>query len=453
VNETPDKTPLAQEAHARDVIARDRRHIWHPYTQHGTSGDPLLITGARGASLFDAEGREILDLIASWWTCTHGHAHPKLNEALARQASEMEHVMFAGFTHEPAVNLATALAEFLPGDLSRVFFSDDGSTAVEVALKIAYQYWANRGDTRKRVFVSFDGGYHGDTLGAMSLGRGSGFFTLYRSIMCRVAVLPFPYTFDGDEAAEDREKGALTALEDRLWNGAHDVAAIIIEPLLQGAAGMRLCRPAFIKRIVEMAHDAGTLVIFDEVATGFGRTGTLFAMEQANVAPDLICLSKGLTSGYMPMSVTVAREEVFETFLGDTFERALPHGHSFTANPLACAVALRSLELFREEDTLGRIAAIEARHRGMLGQLKARSDVVRPRVQGSMLAFDVKLEGGYQSAESEALKGWFLQRGLNIRPIGSTVYLLPPYCISDDELARAYAGLIDGLDWLASTRP
>ena len=257
MNETPDKTGLAQEAHARDVVARDRRHIWHPYTQHGTAGDPLLITGARGASLFDAQGREILDLIASWWTCTHGHAHPKLNEALARQANEIEHVMFAGFTHEPAVNLATALAEILPGDLSRVFFSDDGSTAVEVALKIAYQYWANRGDTRKRVFISFDGGYHGDTLGAMSLGRGSGFFTLYRSIMCQVAVLPFPYTFDGDEAAEDRETGALTALEDRLRNGAHDVAALIIEPLLQGAAGMRICRPEFIKRIVEMAHEAG----------------------------------------------------------------------------------------------------------------------------------------------------------------------------------------------------
>jgi adenosylmethionine-8-amino-7-oxononanoate aminotransferase len=403
--------------------------------------------------LFDAEGREILDLISSWWTCTHGHAHPQLNQALARQAGQLEHVMFAGFTHEPAVNLATALAGLLPDDLSRVFFSDDGSTAVEVALKIAYQYWANRGDTRKRVFISFDGGYHGDTLGAMSLGRGSGFFTLYRSIMCQVAVLPFPYTFDGDENAEDRETGALTALEDRLRNGAHDVAALIIEPLLQGAAGMRLCRPDFVKRIVEMARAAGTLVIFDEVATGFGRTGTLFAMEQAGVAPDLVCLSKGLTSGYMPMSVTVAREQVFETFLGETFERALPHGHSFTANPLACAVALRSLELFAEEDTLGRIARIEARHRDMLATLKARGDVARPRVQGSMLAFDVKVEGGYQSAESEALKAWFLDRGLNIRPIGSTVYLLPPYCITDAELDRAYAGLIDGLDWLATTRP
>ncbi|MGB6969661.1 MAG: adenosylmethionine--8-amino-7-oxononanoate transaminase, partial [Methyloceanibacter sp.] len=344
MSDAPDKAesggaPL-RDALAQDIIARDRRHVWHPFTQHATEAEPLLLTGALGASLFDAEGREILDLVSSWWTCTHGHAHPRLNEALARQAGRFEHVMFAGFTHQPAVDLATALAELLPADLSRVFFSDDGSTSVEVALKIAFQYWANRGETRRRSFISFDGGYHGDTLGAMSLGRGSGFFNLYRGLMCQVAVLPFPYTFDGDEAAEDRESGAIAALQDRLWNGAHDVAALIIEPLLQGAGGMRLCRPDFIKRIVEIAHETGTLVIFDEVATVFGRTGTLFAMEQAGVAPDLVCLSKGLTAGYMPMAITVARERVFEAFLGESFDRALSHGHSFTANPLACAVAL-----------------------------------------------------------------------------------------------------------------
>ncbi|MFZ1070756.1 MAG: aminotransferase class III-fold pyridoxal phosphate-dependent enzyme, partial [Methyloceanibacter sp.] len=289
----------AQEALARDILARDRRHVWHPFTQHGTEAEPLLIAAARGASLYDAEGREILDLISSWWTCTHGHSHPALNEALAQQAARFEHVMFAGFTHQPAVDLASALAQLLPGDLARVFYSDDGSTSVEVALKIAYQYWANRGEARRRVFISFDGGYHGDTLGAMSVGRGSGFFNLFRNMMCQVAVLPFPYTFEGDEAAEDREKGALIALEDRLWNGTHDIAALIIEPLLQGAGGMRICRPEFLARLVEMAQSAGVLVIFDEVATGFGRTGTLFAMQQAGVVPDLVCLSKGLTSGYM----------------------------------------------------------------------------------------------------------------------------------------------------------
>jgi len=458
VNDTPEKDGLAKEALARnalarDVVARDRRHVWHPFTQHGTEAEPLLLARAHGASLFDAEGREILDLVSSWWTCTHGHAHPKLNEALARQADRFEHVMFAGFTHQPAVNLATALALLLPADLSRAFFSDDGSTSVEVALKIAFQYWANRGETRRRTFISFDGGYHGDTLGAMSLGRGSGFFTLFRGLMCQVAVLPFPYTFDGDEAAEDRETGALTAFEDRVGNGAQDVAALIIEPLLQGAGGMRICRPDFLRQLVKMAQDAGILVIFDEVATGFGRTGTLFALEQAGVVPDLVCLSKGLTAGYLPMAVTMARERVFEAFIGETFDRALPHGHSFTANPLACAVALRSLNLFEEEGTLARIARIEARHRQMLKELKGREDVVRPRVLGSILAFDLKGEAAYQAGRSQALKAWFLAHGLNIRPLGATVYLLPPYCITGAELTRAYAGLIEGLGWLASMDP
>ena len=224
---------------------------------------------------------------------------------------------------------------------------------------------------------------------------------------------------------------------------AHTVAALIIEPLLQGAGGMRLCRPSFLKRLVKMARDAGVLVIFDEVATGFGRTGTLFAMEQADVVPDLVCLSKGLTAGYMPMAVTVAREPIFEAFLGESFERALPHGHSFTANPLACAVALASLALFEEEKTLERIARINRRHREFMAELAVRPDVTRLRLIGSILAFDVKAGGGYQSWESRALRNWFLAHGLNIRPLGQTIYLMPPYCITDEELARAYAGIVE----------
>ena len=443
---------VAQAALARDILARDRRHVWHPFTQHGTESEPLLIAGARGASLYDAEGSEILDLISSWWTCTHGHSHPKLNEALAQQAGRFDHVMFAGFTHQPAVDLASALAQLLPGDLSRVFFSDDGSTSVEVALKIAYQYWANRGE-RRRAFVSFDGGYHGDTLGAMSLGRGSGFFNLFRGMMCQVAVLPFPYTYDGDEATEDREMGALTALEDRLWNGTHDVAALIIEPLLQGAGGMRMCRPEFLARLVEMAQSAGVLVIFDEVATGFGRTGTLFAMQQAGVVPDLVCLSKGLTSGYLPMAVTVARDRVFEAFVGETFDRALPHGHSFTANPLACAVALCSLMLFAEEDTLGAHFA----DRGAAPRDARRASAARRcgSPQGAWLDPRLRSEGRGR-----------ISIGGEPGPQGPVPCPRPKYSaarsyrLSDAallhhrrEISRAYAGLIEGLDWLATTRP
>ena len=443
-----DPKPKAGDALGRDVLDRDRRHVWHPFTQHGTEGDPIVLTGAKDASLFDAAGHEILDLVSSWWTCTHGHSHPKINAALAKQANLFEHVMFAGFTHEPAVDLATKVAGLLPGDLSRVFFSDDGSTSVEVALKIAYQYWINVGEPRRRILVGFDGGYHGDTLGAMSLGRGSQFFTPFRDLMCKVYVLPYPSTFEGDDAADEREAGALSAFEALLSDRGQTIAALIIEPLLQGAGGMRVCRPSFLQRLVTIARKAGALVIFDEVATGFGRTGTLFAMEQADVVPDLVCLSKGLTAGYMPLAMTVAREAVFEAFLGETFDRALPHGHSFTANPLACAVGLASLALFEEEKTLNRIARINSRHRAMLAELAARDDVTRLRLLGSILAFDIKAAGGYQSAQSRALRDWYLAHGLNIRPLGQTLYLMPPYCITDEELTRAYAGMIEGLDTL-----
>jgi adenosylmethionine-8-amino-7-oxononanoate aminotransferase len=442
----------ARSSLAADILARDRRHVWHPFTQHGTESEPVVLAGAKAASLFDADGNEILDLVSSWWTCTHGHSHPKLNSALAEQASRFEHVMFAGFTHGPATDLAAVLARVLPGDLAHVFFSDDGSTSVEVALKISYQYWINRGEPRRQLLIGFDGGYHGDTLGAMSLGRGSQMFGAFRDLMCKVMVLPYPATFEGDEAVEEREAGALSAFEALLVDRGDTVAALIIEPLLQGAGGMRVCRPNFLKRLVNTAREAGVLVIFDEVATGFGRTGTLFAMEQAEVVPDLVCLSKGLTAGYMPMAVTVAREAIFEAFLGESFERALPHGHSFTANPLACAVALASLALFNEENTLGRIARINQHHREMMAELAARNDVMRPRLLGSILAFDAKAAGDYQSSESQALRRWYLDHGLNIRPLGQTLYLMPPYCITDQELARAYAGLVEGLDRLASAR-
>jgi adenosylmethionine-8-amino-7-oxononanoate aminotransferase len=263
-------------------------------------------------------------------------------------------------------------------------------------------------------------------------------------------VLPYPGTFEGDDAGDEREAGALSALEATLTDRRSGVAALIVEPLLQGAGGMRVCRPDFLKRLVKTARDAGVLVIFDEVATGFGRTGSMFAMEQAEVVPDLVCLSKGLTAGYMPMAVTVAREALFEAFVGESFERALPHGHSFTANPLACAVALASLALFEEENTLGRIGRINRSHRAFMAALAARPDVTRPRLIGSILAFDVKEAGGYQSAISRRLSGWYLAHGLNIRPLGSTVYLMPPYCITEAELARAYAGTVEGLDALAS---
>jgi adenosylmethionine---8-amino-7-oxononanoate aminotransferase len=434
---------------ADEILALDARHLWHPFTQHGTESPPLVVARAEAATLTLSDGRQLLDLISSWWTCTHGHAHPALNAALAEQASRFEHVMFAGFTHEPAVELATKLAALLPGDLNRVFYSDDGSTAVEVALKIAHQYWVNRGRPR-RGFIGFEGGYHGDTIGAMAVGRGSGFFTLFRDLMCEVFVLPSPASFIGDDAAEAREDAAIEAFEALLARHGDEIAGLIVEPLLQGAGGMRVTRAGFLKRLVETAQSAGILVILDEVATGFGRTGTMFAMQQAGIAPDLVCLSKCLTAGYLPMAATVVRDRIFEGFVGDSFDRALAHGHSFTANPLACAVARRSLALFEEENTLMRIGEIAARHGAFLETLKQRGDVERPRQAGSILAFDIKGAAEYQSARSRSLKDWFLSHGLNIRPLGPTVYLMPPYCITDAELERAYSGITEGLDRLAA---
>jgi len=425
----------------------DKRHAWHPFTQHAVEVDPIVIAKAKGASLFDEEGAEILDLISSWWTCTHGHAHPEINKALCNQAEQFEHVMFAGFTHAPAAKLAAKLSSVLPGSLNRVFFSDNGSTAIEVALKLAYQYWRNKGDEGRQLYLAFDGAYHGDTFGAMAVGKGSGFFSLFEDLMFEVKALPYPATWVGDDDLETKEEQALAALEVILKTHGDAIAGLIIEPLVQGAGGMRMCRPEFIAAMVTRVQAIGIPVIFDEVATGFGRTGTLFALEQAGIVPDVICLSKGLTSGYMPMSVTVARDEIFDVFLGDDFGRALAHGHSFTANPLACAVALRSLELFDEENTLERISRISAQHRAFLESQKDNPMITRPRSTGTIMAFDLPLgEGSYKSEASEFLRDYFVKNGLNIRPLGPTIYLMPPYCITEDELARAYQEILLGLD-------
>ena len=429
-----------------ELIERDRQHLWHPYTQHETEKDPVAIASARGAFLYDSEGREILDLISSWWTCIHGHAHPAINKALVDQANRLEHVMFAGFTHEGAVRLAEQISQKLNAGLSRVFYSDNGSTANEVALKMAYQYCRNKGEDKRRIFLSFEGDYHGDTMGAMAVSRGSGFFKLFEGLMCEARTIPFAPTFEGDELREETEAVALKTFGELLDRQGDEVAALIVEPLMQGAAGMRFCTPDFLRHVVEMAKAHGILVIFDEVATGFGRTGSFFAFQQCGVTPDIICLSKGLSAGYMPLSMTVVREDFFQAFSGETFNKALAHGHSFTANPLACAVSLKSLELFEEENTFERIKSIEQSHKALLPELQAHRLIEKPRVLGTVLAFDLT-DGaaGYKSSQSLFLRDWYLQQGLNIRPYGKTVYLMPPYCISDEQLSFAYQGMLEGL--------
>ncbi|GJM00716.1 MAG: adenosylmethionine--8-amino-7-oxononanoate aminotransferase BioA [Methyloligella sp.] len=434
-----------------DLISRDKEFIWHPFTQHKTECEPIALSHAKDASLFDVDGNEIIDLISSWWTITHGHSHPAINDAMMAQANKMSHVMFSGFTHEPAVQIAESLSHHLGGNLSKVFFSDNGSTSVEVALKVAYQYWQNKGEAQRTNFIAFDGAYHGDTFGAMAVGKGSGFFTSFDELLCQVHTVPYGETWLGDNEVQSREDTAITALQKTIDQHGNTIAAIIMEPLFQGAGGMKFCRPEFVKRVVETARAAGILVIFDEIATGFGRTGSLFAHQQCDVKPDMICLSKGLTAGTLPLSVTVIDAHIFDAFLGDDFSKALAHGHSFTGNPLACSIANRSLALFEEEQTLERIKAIEASHQEFAQELLSHSKVKHVRVCGSLLAFDIDesdaaAEGTYKSETSLKLRDFFLAEGLNIRPLGPVVYLMPPYSITKDQLKQGYEGLLKGLE-------
>ncbi len=430
-------------------IALDRRHIWHPFTQEQTAPDPVMVVSGEGARLRAADGTEYLDLIASWWVNLHGHGHRKIVDAITAQAEKLEHVMFAGFTHEPAVDLAERLTSLLPDGLTRVFYSDNGATAIEVALKLAYQYWRNKGETGRTRFIAFEGGYHGDTVGAMSLGKGSGFYGPFEELMIPVDLVPFPATWEGDLEVEAREEAALGALDRQLDAKGAETVAVVIEPLVQGAAGMRVCRPEFLQALAARARGHDVLLIFDEVMTGFGRTGAMFACQKAGVTPDFICLAKGITGGYLPLAATVCREAIYEAFLGETWERAFIHGHSYTANPLGCAAALASLAVFEDENTLARIAEIEALYRARFQGLAAKPNVARPRVLGSIAAFEVVAqEAGYGAAVGPELKAYFMERGLLIRPLGNVVYLIPPYCIADDDLHRAFDAIDAALDGL-----
>ena len=431
----------------KKIIAADKDVIWHPFTQAQTAPDVVPIVRGEGAKLFDSEGREYLDLISSWWVNTHGHAHPKIAKAISDQAGTLEHVIFAGFTHEPAVTLATRLAAMLPGDLSRVFYSDNGSTAVEVALKIAYQYFRNKGKPRKK-FLAFEGAYHGDPVGAMSVGQSSGFFEAWQDLLFDVATIPFPATWLGDDDVEQKEQESLKVLTHILETQGSDTCAMILEPLVQGAGGMRMCRPEFLRALVEALRAAGVLVIFDEVMTGFGRTGELFACIKASVTPDLICLSKGLTGGFLPLSATVCSGELYTAFLDDSFDKAFAHGHSFAANPLGCAAAIAAQDLLTAPETQTRIAAISAVHQERLSRLAAFEPLEHARQTGTIAAIDVKaVDSGYSANVGPKLKTYFLEQGLLIRPLGNVMYVLPPYCIGDDDLHRAY----DAIETAAKT--
>ena len=419
----------------------DRRYLWHPFTQAATHAAPLMAVSGSGLRVRDSQGKDYLDMVSSWWVNLHGHGHPAIAQAIAAQAAKLEQVIFAEFTHEPAITLAARVAQLLPGDLERVFYSDYGSTAVEVALKMAIQYWRNLGEDRT-AFIGFDGGYHGDTVGAMSVGQTSGYFTMWQDMVFPARIAPFPATWTDDGDVEAKEAQALEALKGLLADG--QVAAVIIEPLIQGASGMRMCRPIFLQEMEKVVRASGALLILDEVMTGFGRTGPLFACTKARIQPDLICLSKGLTGGFLPMAMTIARPFIFDAFLGQDISRAFLHGHSYTANPLGCAAGLASLELLLTPECANRRARIEAIHQDGLAHLAHQGLIQHPRHHGTVAAFDVvaDLPDGVIGSR---LKREFRSRGLIIRPLGKVVYLLPPYCITDEELSFVWNEVEDVL--------
>ncbi len=421
--------------------------IWQPFTQMKTAPAPLKVVRGKGALLELADGRQILDCISSWWVTIHGHSHPVLAEALYKQAQTLEHVIFAGFTHEPAQKLADKLIGHTPDSLTRIFFSDNGSTAVEVALKMAFQYWLNVGETNRTSFISFEGGYHGDTVGAMSAGRSSLWWEPFAPLMFPGDVVPFPATFDGDAEVESKEAESLDKLEFLLQQGG--CAGIFIEPLVQGAGGMRMCRPEFLRAIAQMARQYNVLLIYDEVMTGFGRTGELFASVKSGTAPDIMCLSKGLSGGCLPLSVTMASEDIYQAFWRDESDKAFYHGHSYTGNPLACAVGVASLELLEQNPNV--YQGMEKLHRKYLNQwLINHPKLERIRTCGTIAAMDVKTESvsGYFNDIAPVLKARFLEAGFLLRPLGNTLYLMPPYCISPDELESIYRVIRQVLDTL-----
>ena len=414
-------------------------NLWYPYTQAKTAPEPLKVKAAQGAWLELETGERILDCISSWWVNLHGHAHPKIAEAIFQQAKQLEHVIFAGFTHDPAEQLAETLVNRLPSSLSRVFYSDNGSTAVEVALKMAYQYWTNQGHPRS-TFLAFEGAYHGDTFGAMAVGARSLFSQAFAPLLFEVEFVPYPIANPDAAIVTATEQTILDGIEQKLSESGDRYAGIIIEPLVQGASGMRMGRSQFLQQLQQLAHAHNILLIFDEVMTGFGRTGDWFACTKAKVEPDILCLSKGITGGFLPLSVTVCSEAIYNAFYSDDPLQTLYHGHSYAANPLGCAAGLASLELMVEHEPA--FQQMEAKHRQHLAALSDHPRLTNLRVTGTIAAMDIITDQpGYLSQLSLDIRQRSIAQGLLLRPLGNVLYLMPPYCVTDDELAFIYRGL------------
>ncbi|SFF25074.1 adenosylmethionine--8-amino-7-oxononanoate transaminase [Spirosoma endophyticum] len=410
------------------LAERDQAVIWHPFTQMQTAPLPVPIVRGAGSILYGADGREYLDMISSWWVNLHGHAHPYIAQRISEQLQTLEHVIFAGFTHQPAVELAERLLEILPRNQAKIFYSDNGSTAVEVALKMAFQYWHNLGQPRKKV-VALENAYHGDTFGAMAVSGRSAFTAPFVPFLFDVEYLTVPTA--GQEA--DVLKQAETLF-------TNDVAAFIVEPLVQGSGGMVMYEPAFLDELFQVARRHDSLIIADEVMTGFGRTGKLFAIDYLQAKPDLMCLSKGLTGGTMALGVTSCSQALYDAFLSDDKFKTLFHGHSFTANPLACTAALASMDLLLLPETQANIQRIAKRHTEFVHELTNYTIVANIRQRGTLLAFELNVgtQTSYFNDIRDTAYNFLMDCGILMRPLGNVLYLMPPYCTTDEQLTYVY---------------
>jgi len=425
--------------------------IWHPFTQAHVDPEPLRVVRAQGVYLYTEDGRQIIDAISSWWVNLHGHCHPRIVAAIAAEAQKLDHVLLAGFTHPQVERLTQKLRRVVPAPLAHIFYSDDGSTAVEVALKMAVQYWRNRGRPAKQGIVALEHAYHGDTVGAMSVSADSGFTDAFASFRFPVHrahsayCLHCPVGKERDSCKID----CLQSLAQLLQQKGPEIAAVIVEPLLQGAGGMIVHPVEFLQGVRALCDEHDVLLIADEVLTGFGRCGKMFACDVAGVVPDLMCVSKGITGGVLPLGATLCTSNIYEQFAGEG--RSFFHGHSYTGNPLACAAAVASLEVFENEDVFARINAIAAQHAQRLQRLASHPRVDGVRYIGAVGAIELKADDpGYFSSLKPRLYKFFLDKGVLLRPLGNVIYVLPPYVITQQELDHVYDVVEETLESLAS---
>jgi adenosylmethionine-8-amino-7-oxononanoate aminotransferase len=410
--------------------------VWHPFTQHGLEPQMLPISRAEGAWLEASDGQRIFDGISSWWVITHGHRHPKIVRAIQEQADKLDQVVFAGFTHEPAETVARELIKIAPSGLAHVFFSDSGSTAVEVALKMALGYWRNTGQKRTRI-LALEHAYHGDTVGTMSAGARGVFNAAYAPLLFDVERIPYP--------AAGREQLTFDALDKACRSG--DTAAFILEPLILGAGGMLIYDAATLAEMRRICSAYGVLFIADEVMTGFGRTGTLFASEQAHISPDILCVAKGITGGSIPLAATLCSEAIYAAHLSEDRARTFFHSSSYTGNAIACAAAVANLEIWRTEPVRERIAALAAAQEQCLEGLEGDPHFANGRQIGTITAVELTgRAGGYLDNVALSLRSKLLARGVLLRPLGNTVYVMPPYCATADELKSVYEKLTEAVD-------